>query len=89
MKYRLQASRLRPVLEELEQRRWLFANLPIDPTHAEWLRRRACVRTIHGTTRIEGNTPSDVKVEVLHASAAGSVGSAVVSSQARRSSSSM
>lgn len=72
MKYRLQASRLRPVLEELEQRRWLFSNLPIDPTHAGWLRQRAWVRTIHGTTRIEGNTLSDVEVDTLLAGSGGS-----------------
>ncbi len=83
MKYRLQARRLRPVLEELEQRRWLFANLPIDPTHAEWLRRRAWVRTIHGTTRIEGNALSDVEVEMLLASAAGAGGAAVNPREAR------
>ena len=65
MQYRLRSSRLRRTLEDLEQRRWLFANLPIDPTHAVWMRRRAWVRTIHGTTRIEGNTLSDVEVEAL------------------------
>lgn len=52
-------------LEALDQRRWLFDNLPIDPTHADWMRRRAWVRTIHGTARIEGNTASDVDVEAL------------------------
>lgn len=65
MKYRLATSRLGSALRELDQRRWLFANLPIDPTHADWLRRRAWVRTVHGTTRIEGNTLSDVEVEAL------------------------
>lgn len=70
MKYRLETALLRPALGELEQRRWLFANLPVDPSHAEWLRRRAWVRTIHGTTRIEGNTLSDIEVEALLASAA-------------------
>lgn len=65
MKYRLTMRRLEKPLADLEQRRWLFTNLPIDPTHAEWLRRRAWVRTVHGTTRIEGNTLSDVEVEGL------------------------
>ncbi|CAN5631770.1 N/A [soil metagenome] len=65
MKYRLRAKVLTGALMELEQRRWLFENLPIDPTHAEWLRRRAWIRTIHGTTRIEGNTLSDTEVEAL------------------------
>jgi Fic family protein len=69
MKYRLAQRRLRRVLDELEYQRRLFANLPIDPTHAEWLRKRAWIRTIHGTTRIEGNTLSDVEVEALLAGA--------------------
>jgi Fic family protein len=63
--YRLDASQLNGEVEELDKRRWLFAILPIDPTHAEWLRRRAWVRTVHGTTRIEGNTLSDVEVDAL------------------------
>ncbi|MHB8400242.1 MAG: Fic family protein [Candidatus Limnocylindrales bacterium] len=65
MEYRLQGGSTANPLEELDQRRWLFNNLPIDPTHAEWLRRRAWIRTIHSTTRIEGNTLSDVEVEAL------------------------
>jgi Fic family protein len=65
LRYRLRGRALTTPLANLEQRRWLFDNLPIDPTHAEWMRRRAWVRTIHGTTRIEGNTASDVEVEAL------------------------
>jgi len=65
VRYRLRERALTKPLSELDQRRWLFDNLPIDPTHAEWLRRRAWVRTIHGTARIEGNTASDMEVEAL------------------------
>jgi Fic family protein len=65
MRYRLRGRSLTKPLEKLDQRRWLFKNLPIDPTHADWLRQRAWVRTIHGTARIEGNTASDVEVEAL------------------------
>ncbi len=65
MRYRLRGRSLTKPLEDLDQRRWLFENLPIDPTHADWLRQRAWVRTIHGTARIEGNTASDVEVEAL------------------------
>ncbi len=65
MRYRLRGRSLTKPLAELDQRRWLFDNLPFDPTHAEWMRRRAWVRTIHGTARIEGNTASDVEVEAL------------------------
>lgn len=52
-------------LDDLERRRWLFANLPLDPVHRDWLRRRAWVRTVHGSTRIEGNTLSDLEVDRL------------------------
>lgn len=65
MRYRLRGRALTKALGELDQRRWLFDNLPLDPTHAEWMRRRAWVRTIHGTARIEGNTASDIEVEAL------------------------
>ncbi len=65
MRYRLRGRSLAKPLEDLDQRRWLFENLPIDPTHADWMRQRAWVRTIHGTARIEGNTASDVEVEAL------------------------
>jgi len=41
----------------------LFENLPLDPQHAEWFRHRAWIRTIHGTTRIEGNSLNALEVE--------------------------
>ena len=47
----------------LEERRRLFDNLAIDDQHAEWFRHRAWVRTIHGTTRIEGNSLNALEVE--------------------------
>jgi Fic family protein len=65
VRYDLRPRPLERSLSELDRRRWLFDSLPLDPTHAAWLRRRAWVRTIHGTTRIEGNTLSDVEVEAL------------------------
>jgi len=65
VRYRIRSRALARPVQELGQRRWLFDHLPIDPTHAEWLRQRAWVRTIHGTARIEGNTLSDVEVEAL------------------------
>jgi Fic family protein len=52
-------------LTDLERRCWLFSELPIDPVHADWLRKRAWVRTVHGSTRIEGNTASDLEVESI------------------------
>ena len=52
-------------LEAVERRRWLFSNLPLDPVHRDWLRRRAWIRSVHGSTRIEGNTLSDLEVDRL------------------------
>ena len=65
MQYRLRAESLAKPLDDLDQRCRLFNNLPIAPTHEEWLRQRAWIRTIHGTTRIEGNTLSAIEVEAL------------------------
>ena len=39
--------------------------MPLDPLHRDWLRERAWVRTVHGTTRIEGNTLNGLEVEQL------------------------
>ncbi len=65
MEYRLDSAALRATTEQLDRRRWLFDQLPIDPTHLEWFRHRAWIRTLHGTTKIEGNTLSDLEVEDL------------------------
>jgi Fic family protein len=65
MNFRLDQASLAEALAELDRRCWLFDQLPIDPQHADWLRKRAWIRTIHGTTRIEGNTASDLEVEAL------------------------
>ncbi len=65
MDYRLDIAILASPGEQLDRRRWLFEQLPIDPTHLEWFRHRAWVRTVHGTTKIEGNTLSDIEVEEL------------------------
>ena len=59
------SSTIEDAMAEVERRRWLFANLPLDPLHRDWLRQRAWVRTVHGTTRIEGNTLSDLEVDRL------------------------
>lgn len=65
MEYVLDRSVLESRLEALERRRWLFAHLPVDPAHLEWFRHRAWVRTVHGTTKIEGNSLTDLEVEDL------------------------
>src|SRR2546428_3986905 len=56
-------SRLAKPLERIERLRWLFNNLGLDSEYQEWFRHRAWVRTVHGTTRIEGNSVSDLEVE--------------------------
>ncbi len=63
MRYRLLTTALRKALSDLERRRDIFAHLVIDPVHADWFRHRAWVRTIHGTTKIEGNTLNALEVE--------------------------
>jgi len=65
VQYRLRAESLAKPLDDLDQRCRLFNNLPIDPTHEEWLRQRAWIRhySRHDTDR--GNTLSDIEVEAL------------------------
>jgi len=63
VKYSLKRRALQDGIDQLEQRRQIFQNLPLDPQHAEWFRHRAWVRTIHGTTRIEGNSLNALEVE--------------------------
>ncbi len=65
MRYRLNARALTKPLAELERRREIFEHIVLDPLHAEWFRHRAWVRTIHATTRIEGNTLNALEVEEL------------------------
>src|SRR3989442_15025088 len=63
--YRLDHELTAGPAAELADLRWLFANLGLDPRYRKWFRHRAWVRTIHGTTRIEGNSLNDVEVEEL------------------------
>lgn len=63
MEYHLSPDLVGPDIETLERLRWLFGNLGVDPRYEEWFRHRAWVRTIHGTTRIEGNSLNDLEVE--------------------------
>lgn len=65
MDYTLNQAAIAAEQDALEERRRIFEHLPIDPVHADWFRRRAWVRTLHGTTRIEGNSLSDLEVEEL------------------------
>lgn len=71
MEVTFEQSALAAQLDAVERRCWLFSHLPLDPVHRDWLRRRAWVRTVHGSTRIEGNTLSDLEVDRLLDGAAG------------------
>ena len=68
MDARFDIEALRPGLDEVDLKCAIFENLPLDPLHPEWIRQRAWVRTVHGTTPIEGNTLSDLEVQ-QHSSA--------------------
>ena len=63
--YRLDRELTADPAAKLADLQWLFANLGLDPRYREWFRHRAWVRTIHGTTRIEGNSLNDIEVEEL------------------------
>ena len=63
MDYRLDQKSTQARVKKLEDLRWLFDNLGLDPHYRDWFRHRAWIRTIHGTTRIEGNSLNDLEVE--------------------------
>jgi len=49
-------------LNNIERDKWAFERLLLDPRYESWLRRRAMRRSLHHTTRIEGNTLSEEQV---------------------------
>ena len=63
LRYRLDKHATADALRKLEDLRWLFDNLGLDPRYRDWFRHRAWIRTIQGTTRIEGNSLNDLEVE--------------------------
>lgn len=63
MDFKLDRGATAGPLDALGDLQWLFANLGLDPHYRDWFRHRAWVRTIHGTTRIEGNSLNDLEVE--------------------------
>lgn len=65
MDYHLDRHAATDQLATLQDLQWLFANLGLDPHYRDWFRHRAWVRTIHGTTRIEGNSLNDREVEEI------------------------
>lgn len=65
MDYRLDKQATTERLAQVEDLRWLLDNLGLDPRYRDWFRHRAWIRTIHGTTRIEGNSLNDLEVEEI------------------------
>lgn len=63
MDYGLNETAIEAKLAEMEDLRAAIAGLPLGPSYEDWFRRRSWVRTIHGTTHIEGNTLNDEEVE--------------------------
>jgi Fic family protein len=63
MNYQLDDAGLAAPLQEMEQLVRALGELPLPAKQEDWFRRRNWVRTIHGTTHIEGNTLNDEEVE--------------------------
>jgi hypothetical protein len=56
MEYVLNDEPLRSPLDGFLKLHNLLLSLPLDLMHENWFQRRAWIRSIHGTTHIEGNT---------------------------------
>lgn len=52
-------------LNDIDRRRYVFDSFLMDPKYRDWFQRRAWIRTVHHSTRIEGNTLSEEQVEAL------------------------
>jgi Fic family protein len=53
-------------IESIDRDKWAFERLLLDPRYESWLRRRAMRRSLHHTTRMEGNTLNEEQVgEIL------------------------
>ncbi len=49
-------------LNDIERNKWTFERLLLNPRYESWLRRSAIRRSLHHTTRIEGNTLREEQV---------------------------
>jgi len=54
---------IRISLNDIDRDRWAFARLLLDPRYESWLKRRAITRSLHHTTKIEGNTLREDQVD--------------------------
>jgi Fic family protein len=50
-------------LSNIDRDRWAFERLLLDPRYESWLKRRAIQRSLHHTTKIEGNTLREDQVD--------------------------
>jgi len=57
-----QSQEMRFNVGNIDRDKWVFERLILDPRYEAWMRRRAMVRSLHHTTRIEGNTLSEDQV---------------------------
>jgi Fic family protein len=49
--------------ESIERSKWVFDRLLLDPRYMSWFKRRALTRSLHHTTKIEGNTLREEQVD--------------------------
>jgi len=50
-------------LSNIDRDKWAFERLLLDPRYESWLKRRAIQRSLHHTTKIEGNTLREDQVD--------------------------
>ena len=50
-------------LDSIDRSKWVFDRLLLDQRYESWLKRRAITRSLHHTTKIEGNTLREEQVD--------------------------
>lgn len=60
--FKAESEMLNVYLEEIDRQRYAFDTLILPRRYQDWFQRRAWVRTVHHSTRIEGNTLSEEEV---------------------------
>jgi Fic family protein len=54
---------IKVALESIDRSKWVFDRLLLDQRYESWLKRRAITRSLHHTTKIEGNTLREEQVD--------------------------
>jgi Fic family protein len=57
------SQRIKIAIESIERSKWVFDRLLLDPRYESWFKRRALTRSLHHTTKIEGNTLREEQVD--------------------------